>query len=124
MQKLNPGVKAKWVTALRSGDYRQGTLRLRWRGTGRDTYCCWGVLTDLYRKETGNGEWQGDSVSGYLFVDGDQEDSCGPTENVCKWAGVSIKDQSNFGVIGHLMGMNDEHKNTFPEIADWIEENL
>ena len=46
-------VKKLWVEALRSGGYKQGRKRLRYG----DTYCCLGVLCDLYRKETGEGKW-------------------------------------------------------------------
>lgn len=126
MQKLNPEVKEKWVTALRSGDYRQGTLRLRWKGTAAtsDTFCCLGVLSDLYRKETGRGHWVPGGVDGYIFKDGYQMDTSGPTTGVCHWAGINPDDTDNDSVIGHLMGMNDHHRNNFNEIADWIEENL
>jgi hypothetical protein len=40
-------VKDKWLTALRSGEYKQGPGALR-RG---DEFCCLGVLCDLAVKE-------------------------------------------------------------------------
>lgn len=46
-------VKAKWVAALRSGEYAQGRSQLR----ADDRFCCLGVLCDLYRKDTGDGTW-------------------------------------------------------------------
>lgn len=48
--KMNPEVKTKWLEALRSGEYKQGTEALR-KG---DSFCCLGVLTDIYIKETGD----------------------------------------------------------------------
>ena len=45
--KMNPEVKQKWIDALRSGDYEQGSEKLR-SVTG---YCCLGVLCDLYARE-------------------------------------------------------------------------
>lgn len=45
---MRPDVKAKWITALRSGEYRQGRGSLR----EHDAYCCLGVLCDLHAKET------------------------------------------------------------------------
>jgi hypothetical protein len=52
---MDPVVKAEWVAALRSGDYRQGKLALR---TENAEYCCLGVLCDLYAQK-GEGEWAG-----------------------------------------------------------------
>ena len=46
-------IKKLWVEALRSGEYQQC------KGVLHDSngYCCLGVLTELYRKTTGDGEW-------------------------------------------------------------------
>lgn len=41
---MNPEVKAKWLTALRSGVYRQSQGSLR---NERNEYCCLGVLCEL-----------------------------------------------------------------------------
>lgn len=43
--KMNPEWKAKWLEALRSGKYVQGTDCLR---NSEDQYCCLGVLCDVY----------------------------------------------------------------------------
>ena len=43
--KLDPAVKALWVAALRSGDYKQGKDALR---PTEDTFCCFGVLCNLH----------------------------------------------------------------------------
>lgn len=41
----------KWVAALRSGDYRQGTGELHKRDSkGVDRFCCLGVACDIARK--------------------------------------------------------------------------
>lgn len=45
--KMNPEVKQKWIDALRSGDYEQGSEKLR----GVNGYCCLGVLCDIYSRE-------------------------------------------------------------------------
>lgn len=50
---MNAAIKAKWVTALRSGEYQQCTGKLC-SGTG---FCTLGVLADLYIQETGQGRW-------------------------------------------------------------------
>ena len=48
MPKMNPLIKAKWVSALRSGEFKQGTMQLR---TLDDKYCCLGVLCALAVRE-------------------------------------------------------------------------
>jgi hypothetical protein len=50
---LKPEIKQKWVTHLKSGEYKKGKGYLH----KDDTYCCLGVLCDLYQKETGHGAW-------------------------------------------------------------------
>lgn len=45
--KMNPEVKQKWIDALRSGDYEQGSEKLR----SVSGYCCLGVLCDIYSRE-------------------------------------------------------------------------
>lgn len=68
---MNKDVKEKWVTALRSGKYKQGQGCLR-RG---DDHCCLGVLQDLYHRTTGVEDdlpWGG---------------SANPTSSAVKWAG-------------------------------------
>lgn len=44
---MNPEVKQKWIDALRSGNYEQGSEKLR----SVSGYCCLGVLCDLYAQE-------------------------------------------------------------------------
>lgn len=48
MPRLKPEIKAKWLAALRSGEYKQtqGTLHYRDR-QGNDSYCCLGVLCEI-----------------------------------------------------------------------------
>lgn len=40
-------IKDKWLDALKSGRYTQGTGRLRRIDNGRLTYCCLGVLGEV-----------------------------------------------------------------------------
>ena len=47
-ENMNPEWKAKWVTALRSGDYSQGVGNLMGE---EDTFCCLGVLCDIYNPD-------------------------------------------------------------------------
>lgn len=87
---MNPQVKEKWVNALRSGEYEQGTEKLR----SVNGYCCLGVLCDLYSKEKGT-EWKfrGNEETNlqpmdYWYFDGESEFL---PETVKEWAGFDIK---------------------------------
>lgn len=47
--KMDPEIKAKWLDALRSGDYTQGRsfLAVKNEDTDQFDFCCLGVLCDL-----------------------------------------------------------------------------
>jgi hypothetical protein len=49
--------RAALTTALRSGDYTQGSIRLKSDAKGCVQHCCLGVATDIYLKATGIGAW-------------------------------------------------------------------
>jgi hypothetical protein len=126
---MHEHIKKLWVDALRSGNYRQGIGRLRCA----DTYCCLGVLCDLYDRDQGGPGWD-DGDQNYL--------RCGaflPRE-VARWAGIITDDpdcfapneviQTEFNVTlpdhtirGSLTDANDSGF-SFLEIADLIEQNL
>jgi len=48
---MNPTIKAKWVAALRSGEYKQAKENLQ----DDKGYCCLGVLCVISQSETGFG---------------------------------------------------------------------
>lgn len=111
---MNERVKKLWVEALRSGAYRQthGVLRT---SNEPDAYCCLGVLTDLYCKET-RSTW-GEALAGH-------EDECLPPR-VRVWAGTDSEDPDlNDGAESRsASGFNDDGT-SFTEIADMIERSL
>jgi hypothetical protein len=108
---MNPDIKAKWIAALRSGEYKQATGRLR-RG---DAFCCLGVLCDLHRQETG-GEWKDDEYgTGYL----DQEATL--PRRVAEWAGLK-GDSPRAG--GTMLSAHNDNEASFERIAALIEEEL
>jgi hypothetical protein len=79
---MNKDVAKKWVDALRSGEYRQARAVLR----DGDSFCCLGVLCDLYRLEHG-GEWK--QYGAFMLPDGT---SIRPSDvpnggKVAKWIG-------------------------------------
>lgn len=121
---MNPQVKEKWVEALRSGKYVQGVGVLR----KQDTYCCLGVLCDLYLKEHPEpwNEWHKD----YFMEDG-RFKFMGRTfalpESVRLWAELDYDDPV-VRVPGttnrdNLSNINDRGTN-FHAIAGMIEEQL
>jgi hypothetical protein len=98
---MNAELKQKWVTALRSGEYKQAQKRLK---VG-DAYCCLGVLCH---------------IAGYRIIEKDD----------MIVAGEHVRDYRVLGDLGldpdlrqPLITMNDDGK-TFGEIAAYIEFNL
>jgi len=46
--RMEPGIKAQWLSALRSGEYKQGQGKLaKVAKSGEKQYCCLGVLCDI-----------------------------------------------------------------------------
>lgn len=118
---MNEQIKQCWIEALRSGEYQQTQGYLR-TDTG---YCCLGVLTDLYIKETGE-KWTDNGCS-YTF--------CGSNsflpQCVVDWADLEscfpriAKNDGQFNYLHcmedlFLASINDKGK-SFEEIADLIE---
>ncbi len=124
---MNAEVKKKWVAALKSREYTQAQKRLREPDTS--SYCCLGVLCDLYLKETGEGKW---GLDGYFEVNG-VSDRGVPPPAVWEWAGLPDSnpnvDLSSYdldlttGYTESLANGNDAGL-TFAQIADVIEAQL
>jgi len=127
---MNSEVKAKWLQALRSGEYRQTRCMLR---SCNDAFCCLGVLCDIYTDEVeGCWEYDGYDSDGYTMINHnkDQHSKIDLPACVIEWAGledanpqVHLKiNDDNFAFVT-LAELNDEGK-TFNEIADLIEKQL
>lgn len=101
---MKKAIADKWIKALNSNRYLQAQGRLCRNGYKNDSFCCLGVLTDLYiqdkHKNTKNGKhtcgWDTQTEFNkriYAFE--------GETENlpdkVQRWAGM----KSNFGELLH-----------------------
>ena len=103
---MDKKLKAKWISALRSGGYQQGRFYLR-DDEGR--YCCLGILHKIITGEEPGKCWTDEPVVArpdlMKFIDD-------PSPTV---AGETVQNT--------LVLMNDNGK-TFPEIADYIEKNL
>ena len=132
--KMNPEVKQKWIDALRSGDYEQGSEKLR----GPNGYCCLGVLCDLYIKEN-NKEWDfggygeyGEETNpqpmDYWYFD---EESEFLPESVMNWAKLYLRNpilrvddnDEMFEFNEEVSTLNDEGY-SFSMIADLIEAQM
>lgn len=122
---MKPEIKQKWVEALRSGDYQQGTGQLR--NLSHD-YCCLGVLCDLHSKETGI-PWSptlqrpGSDKSDILAFWNYAGSTVNLNDMVRNWAGIDVSHVMVFkdGQIESLANLNDSGTK-FAEIADLIEE--
>lgn len=117
---MNAEVKEKWIEALTSGKYVQGKGRLK--VPEDNTYCCLGVLCDLYIQTNVVPEdvvkvWNDEGI--LFYVKGY------PPEEVLKWAGLaSRRDGDAIREWTKLATMNDACNNTFEEIADYIKDNF
>lgn len=101
---MKASLKAKWVKALRSGDYAQTTSSLR--GRNDDSFCCLGVLCEVANVPR--------TIDGYRF--GSVKSATGLRGALAKAVGVEARDE--------LIRMNDEDGYTFAMIAQWIEDNI
>jgi len=115
---MKEDIAKKWVSALRSGDYKQNTGNLgRKDSFGNDQFCCLGVLCELMgkdsdklRREIHGGKYQYNGYGGKL------------PDAARNWSGI----KTGGGEVSYndktttLALLNDNGK-TFEEIADIIE---
>lgn len=100
---MKKALKAKWVAALRSGEYKQTTGQLVHESVrGNLSYCCLGVLCEISPRVKELNTYH-DTILGDRAVD---------------YAGFTMS-QSNL-----LQSMNDDGGNGFKRIATYIEKNL
>lgn len=128
---MDAAIKAKWLEALRSGDYRQGTGHLR--SVSNDTYCCLGVLCDIADPEGWESTIPESGTTGNLHhgyggtPSPDTLDRVGLPERFYNRPGISFKTEDNHefnNPVAALTHQNDRMGKSFDEIADWIEVNL
>ena len=118
---MNAEIKAEWIAALRSGDYKQGRDRLN----SGDGFCCLGVLCDLHRKR-GLGEWLAtENTKSLIYATKVDRGACVLPGSVREWSGLnsSVAALDAPDQRGSLAGANDSGV-TFGQIADLIEEYL
>lgn len=112
---MDPQLKARWIEALRSGNYVQGRSYLRTDCPDGRHHCCLGVLAELIDPT----KWETDS---YLTHPGwdPQYDEDGPRAEFNTLLPSNILGEM---VQAQLATMNDDNI-SFDEIADYIERNL
>jgi hypothetical protein len=116
---MNAEIKARWVDALRSGDFKQGTEYLvsTDEDDGGRKFCCLGVLCVIFEKETGS-DWK-------ELAEDNCEEILPPI--ISEWAGLSEGDphlpNSDGNRVQAISGLNDGGM-SFEEIADRIEKHL
>lgn len=110
---MNAEVKERWVTALRSGEFKQGRVYLRASNdqTGAEEFCCLGVLCLIEDPESWSEEPRHEG--GWLHR-GEEEL---PDEDLMEEMGLSRSE------VSYLAEMNDAG-DSFEEIADYIEREL
>ena len=135
---MRPGIKKKWLAALRSGTYMQGRGKLR---PTPKTYCCLGVLLDLYRRSAegrrAKARWvrdKDDNVFRFVAKKGRFTTQTGGVLHRCavQWAGLPSHDPSVSVTLDgqdvSLSMLNDGckriRKHSFAQIAKVIEEQL
>jgi len=111
-KKIDPDAKAKWVAALRSGNYKQGQGCLM---APFKQFCCLGVLaTEMGIKTRKTSFSSSSNYKQFVFPDGDIRQYDVPAG----FCGLTEKQ------IDRLTDMNDEQHMTFDQIANWIQKNL
>lgn len=127
-QRLPPELKAKWLVALRSGEYQQAKGALR-TIEGEKCMCCLGVLCDVidpngWRSIEGQAWRWGPDLPGQSHIQ-----YLPPNLRTAYGFSEIIRDEYGLSVESALANRNDgaidgHPRWTFAQIADWIEERL
>jgi hypothetical protein len=123
---MDEQIKADWVAALRSGEYKQGRMYLHSVDGEDHFFCCLGVLSDLaFKAGVTERTFRKGSTDCYSYgTDAEWNTSVLPP-NVSRWAGLGTK--CDLTVVpraaGTLSQLND-YGVKFEEIATIIEEEL
>ena len=119
-----------WIEALRSGKYKQTREVLHSIDSGKESFCCLGVLCDLYQKDRRSKKKKcldvdKDQGWGAYEVSYDGVSAVLP-QLVVKWAGMKTENGSwdDTDANASLVYLNDEDRKTFKAIAYVIEKNV
>ncbi len=127
---MKPEIAEIWATELEKGEKKKTRSTLR---RGEKSFCCLGVLCEIYRQETGEGEWIKDE-DGLLFDDGiSDSDAANLPRGVREWAEMAgASGATRFGSLmsmNHeefysLVSINDDTNKSFKDIAKIIRKNV
>lgn len=126
-------LKAKWLAALRSGQYTQDRqLMCTIMADGSKRFCCLGVLADVADLSGGTartfyGNLQGIKyAAGFVFDTPEfMNDPSGYFNNdALKQLGLTPEQQSLLYQMNDGNGAFYPYGRSFAQIADWIEENV
>ena len=113
---MDQEIKAKWLAALRSGEYKQGSGGLRNKNDG---FCCLGVLCDIH-PDVSWSEPNDYEARRAVYKDGDDHHGYLP-EKFAKEVGLRPGRGRSFELD---VAQKNDAGVPFTEIADWIEEHL
>lgn len=102
----------KWVAALRSGEYKRGILKLY--NAREDCYCCLGIAGLVCGMN--NEELNDHPLLVHALTTN--------PENKNKIPEILNGYATQGTLIRKLTTMNDDQSKSFPQIADWIEQNV
>ena len=110
---MDPALKAKWVEALRSGEYQQCRTNLR----HGDSYCCLGVLAEV--SDLGSFVEDNHKPGIFSFAYPGEDRTHGVLPDAARLViGLSYFHHEK------CWKMNDSEGRSFAEIADYIEANI
>lgn len=126
---MDPNIKAQWVAALRSGEYKQGKYVLH--NVDENTFCCLGVLCDLAVKAgviTAGEAVYRSSIAGMALNFGRSAEGASadgvtvlPRE-VVEWADLDDESPRDDTGARQLAELNDDHGYSFEDLAHVVKE--
>lgn len=125
--KLDPELKAKWVAALRSGNFAQGSAQLKRGYLDEPTYCCLGVLCEVTIPESSG--WRSSGYIGNYFVKKiGLPESWQSEDNTCNFKDAEpqrvlamMNDRCDYHTDEKGKVSNNQFVNDFNAVADFIE---
>jgi hypothetical protein len=118
--KLPKKYKDRWLKALRSGEFKQGTRCLR---SQQDQYCCLGVAY-----EVNGGTWlprkPGAGYSTAAAHPGRIAEASSKSVKLALSQACTVHQPEEFSVEEYLINRNDCQRRSFVQIANWVEKHL
>jgi hypothetical protein len=112
-------IRDRWITALESGEYTQTTGRLRIEG---DKFCCLGVLCMLVAPERFVRLTDTEYCIPPIGDSTDETVSAMLPDSILEMVGLSKGEQRELWRRND--GLTGNRRHTFPEIAQYIRENI